>query len=321
MSTENENAKTNAKGGSAAAATKEIRKGPKTLGTIILAVLAIVALVGGTIWAVNAIGYVSTDDAAIDAIQIKLSSRILGRISAIAVTEGAKVESGDTLVALDATDLKAQAAQAEASLAYARQNLVLAKINLDKTRGDSERVQVLYKSAAATRESYDHSINALEAAQAQFDLAGAQVATAVAQLGVIKAQLLNTTLSAPIAGTVDKISLSVGDVVQPGQTILSVNDLDDVWVIANLEETKIGRIGIGSPVKITVDAYGKHDFAGTVELVRAGIVPSSFQIGEFTKTTQRIPVKIRITSIPEGVTLIPGMSVEVKIRTNPTMPF
>lgn len=313
------------KNGAAATATatatkKEIRKGPKLAGTVILVVVALAAVIGGSLWAVNTIGYVGTDDAAIDGKQIKLSSRMLGRISAIMATEGQQVKQGDILVTLDATDLHAQEAQAQASLAFARQNLVLSRISLDKTRDDSVRIQGLYKNGATTRENYDHSISALDAAQAQYTLAQTQVDTALAQIGVIQAQLLNTSLVTPISGTVDKISMVPGDVVQPGQAILSVNNLDDIWVTANLEETKINKIAIGSPVTMTVDAFGGRVFHGTVELIRAGIVAPAFQIGDFTKTTQRVPIKIRFTDPMENMTLLPGMSVVVKIRTTASLP-
>lgn len=309
------------KDGTAAVATKKkIRKGPKLVGTIILVIVALGAVIGGSLWAVNTIGYVGTDNAAIDGNQVKLSSRMLGRISAILATEGQQVKQGDVLVTLDATDLRAQEAQAQAALAFARQNLVLSKINLDKTRDDSVRIQGLYKNGATTRENYDHSISALDAAEAQYTLAQTQVDTALAQIGVIKAQLLNTSLITPISGTVDKISMVIGDVVQPGQAILSVNNLDDMWVTANLEETKINKIAVGSAVTMTVDAIGGRVFHGTVELIRAGIVAPAFQIGDFTKTTQRIPIKIRFTEPITGITLLPGMSVVVKIRTTASLP-
>jgi len=299
---------------------KEIRKGPKVLGTIILVVVLIAAAIIGSNWAINTIGYVSTDDAAIDGKQVKLSSRTLGRITDISATEGQKVTEGDVLVTLDSTDLHAQVTQAEASLAVARQNLVLSKVNLDKTRDDSLRIQNLYKNGAATRESFDHAQSSLDSADAQYTLSKTQVDTSLAQIGVLKAQLLNTTLSTPISGTVDKITLSIGDVVQPGQTILSVNNLDDIWVIANLEETKINKIFIGSPVTMTIDAWENRTFHGTVELIRSGIVAPAFQIGDFTKTTQRVPLKIRFNEPVTGLNLLPGMSVVVKIRTNAKLP-
>lgn len=299
---------------------KEIRKGPKTIGTIILATLIVVGLIAGSVWGIDAIKYVSTDDAAIDGRQVKLSSKLLGRISKISTNEGARVNENDLLVTLDVTDLQAQEKQATAALASARQNLALSKINRDKTKSDTDRVAKLYANAATTREAYDHAVNALEASEAQLSLAQAQVDTSAAQLGVINAQILNATIRTPISGTVNRITLHEGDLAQPGQTILDVNNLDDIWVTANLEETKIGRIKTGAKVKITVDAYPHRAFDGTVEMIRAGIVAPAFQIGEFTKTTQRIPVKIKLARTNEGFILLPGMSAEVKIRTTTALP-
>lgn len=300
---------------------KEIRKGPKVVGQAVLSLFALAALIGGSWWIVENSAYVSTDDAAIDGQQIKLGSKMLARIASVDVVEGQKVFAGDTLARLDAADLDAQKRQAESSLAYARQNLSLARVNLDKARDDASRTARLFANGAATKEANEHAQSALKAAEAQASLAGAQISTSEAQLGVIEAQLGNTEIRTPIPGTVDRVSLVAGDVAQPGQTIVSVNNLSDIWVIANLEETKIGKVRVGARVAVTVDAYKSHPFVGRVEMIRAGIVPPSFQIGEFTKTTQRVPVKITLEGIPEGAVLLPGMSCEVKVRTQTKIPF
>lgn len=301
-------------------ADKKIRKGPKVMGSVILIAVVIAALCYGVVWWTDSVAYVGTDDAAIDGRQVKLSAKTLGRISEIKAAEGDKVLSGQVLAILDDKDLRAQEAQALASLHYAQENLALAKVNLDKSEEDFGRIRNLYAGSAATKENYDHAQKALDVSKAQYTLAQASVETSTAQLGVIEAQLMNLRISTPIDGTVEKISLNPGDLVQPGQTILSVNNLDSVWVTANLEETKIGRIQVGAPVQITVDAYGKRVFQGKVDMIRAGIVPSAFQIGEFTKTTQRVPMKISFLSRPEGIVLLPGMSVEVKVRTTAQVP-
>lgn len=305
---------------------QEIRKGPKIVGKIIIFLLVITVLWLGAVKGLDTIKYVTTDDASIDGQHIKLSSRMLGRISSINVQEGQNVESGEVLVTLDASSLKAQEAQAQASLDYARENLKLTKINLEKTRNDYTRIQNLYKHAAATKENYDHAASALDAFQTQYNIAKARINTSEAQLGVIETQLQNTIIRTPISGTVDKISLFKGDVVQPGQTILTVNNLDDVWVIANIKETSIRKVRTGAKVKIIVDALGSKPLEGTVELVKAGIVPPAFQIGDFTKKTQRIPVRIRLSKNSESwndgqpLKLLPGMSAEVKVRTPAKLP-
>ena len=87
-----------------------------------------------------------------------------------------------------------------------------------------------------------------------------------------------------------------------------------------MEETDIARVKSGAQVRITVDAFGRREFPGTVEMIYAGIVAPAFQIGEFTKTTQRIPVRIRFADGTDSLRLLPGMSVEVKIRTPTEVP-
>jgi len=293
---------------------KKGRRAPIIVGALILLVLLGVGITFGTIWILNSIKYVSTDDAAIDGDHVNVSAKMLGRIKSVLVEEGSKVEAGQLLVLLDDLDLRAQEMQAASSLNYTRENLVLARVNLDKTRDDFNRTNTLFKGAAATREQYDHAGRALETANAQYSIAQAQVDTANAQLRVIEAQLLNTRITAPISGTIAKKPLMPGELVQPGQTILSINDLQHLWVTANFEETKIGRIRVDDPVKITVDAYASYPFTGRVAQIGAAIVPPPFSIGEFTKSTQRIPIKIELENNTEDMVLLPGMSVEVKIE-------
>jgi membrane fusion protein (multidrug efflux system) len=301
--------------GGADDAGKKARKRPVLFGTLILILLVGTGLVLGSLWLLDAINYVSTDDAAIDGDHVDVSAKMLGRIAKLTAQEGDKADPGQLLVLLDDTDLRAQEAQATASLNYAKRNVELSKINLDRAQSDADRARTLFGTGAMTKEQNDHAANALDAASAQYAIALAQVDTADAQLGVLENQLLNTRITSPISGVVAKKSLMPGDVVQPGQTIYSINDLDSVWVTANFEETKIGRIAIGAPVQINVDAFGGKAYAGKVVLIGAGILTPPFSIGDFTKTTQRVPVRISLDKRQSS--LIPGLSVEVKVKTRP----
>jgi membrane fusion protein, multidrug efflux system len=302
-------------------AAKKSRKGPVVFGSIILVLLAGVGLALGGRWLVDMVNFVSTDDAAIDGDHVNVSAKILGRIARLAAEEGDKVEAGRVIVFLEEADLRAQEAQAVASLNSARRNVELSKINLDRAQADADRTRTLLGSGAATKEQNEHAVSALSAASAQYSIALAQVDTATAQLGVLENQLLNTRIGSPITGVVAKKSMMQGDVVQPGQTIYTINDLDKVWVTANLEETSIGRVELGAAVEVAVDAYPSRVFAGKVALIGAGIVPPAFSIGDFTKTTQRVPVRILLDKTEAR--LLPGMSVEVKVKTPPLikLPF
>jgi membrane fusion protein (multidrug efflux system) len=294
--------------------TQDKRKAPVRLGAIILLVLAAGGIFFGYRWLRGTLTYVATEDATIDGEHMNISARMLGRIRSLTFAEGDRVEAGQVLVLLDDADLRAQERQAAAALNSAKQNLVLSQVNLDRTEGDYKRAKNLFDTGAATREQYDHALKALDTANAQYAIAQAQVGTADAQLGVIETQLLNTRITAPIPGLIAKQSLFPGDVAQPGQTICTINDLDSLWVTANYQETKIRKIKVDAPVQISVDAYPDLKFEGRVARISAGIVPPPFSIGEFTKTTQRIPVKIRFMNLPDSLILLPGMSVEVKVK-------
>ncbi|MBN1696946.1 MAG: HlyD family secretion protein [Spirochaetales bacterium] len=290
------------------------RKRPFFIGLAVLLILVAVGILFGYIWIVETINYASTDDAAIDGDHVNISAKMPGRIKSLLLSEGDTVEKGQLLVLLDDADLRAQEKQAEASLEYSKQNLLLAKVGLDNAGDDFDRIKVLFASGAATKEQNDHAAKAFDMARAQYAIAEAQINTAKAQLGIIQTQLLNTRITSPMSGVIAKQTSMPGDVVQSGQTIFSINNLSDLWVIANFEETKIRKIHVDAWVEISIDAYPELHCTGRVARISAGIVPPPFSIGEFTKTTQRIPVKIVFDRIPETRFLLPGMSVEVKVK-------
>jgi len=292
----------------------EERKRPVLIGRIVLAVLLAAGITFGCLWYFHWSRFVGTDDAIIDSNRAAISSKMLGRIKKLAVDEHQKVKAGQLLVQLDDTDLRAQEAQVAASVNMALKSLELARINMERAANDLERIKIQYAMAAVTREDMDHSQKSADAARAQHSIAQAQVGIAQSQLEVIRVQLQNTVISAPFDGVITKRSAMPGEVVQAGQAIFQLYDLSDIWVTANLEETKVGRIHEGQPVEISVDAYPRHPFKGRVTQVAANIVPPPFTIGDFTKTTQRVPVKIMINQPLDSMLLLPGMSVEVKVR-------
>ena len=291
----------------------EGQKSPMLLSGIILVVLLIAGLGYFFYWQ-GSTNYIGTDEASIEGVHVAVGAKMMGRIRSLAVEEGAKVNAGDLLVQLDDTDLRAQEVQTGAAQNSAQQNLVLAKVNLDRARNDFDRAKTLLDTGNATKEQYDHAAKAMDTANAQYSIAQAQVEAAKAQLGVIETQLGNTRITAPISGVIAKKSMMQGEITQPGQAIYTINDLSQVWVTANFEETKIRLIHTNQPVEVSVDAYPGQPFKARVTQIGTGIVPPPFSIGESTKTTQKIPVKITFDKIPDSVKFLPGMSVEVKIK-------
>jgi len=274
---------------------------------------------------INARDFITTDDAYIDGNRVSISPKILGRIDELRVNEGDTVQEGEILVKIDDSDLRSQEDQARASLALTQENITLAEVNLDKAKTDYERASAQFKENIIPKEQYDHAKSEYESARARSSIANAQAFAAKAQLGIVETQLKNTIIVSPMDGVVSKRWALVGDVVQPGQSIFSVYDLKNIWVTANLEETSLEALRSSDKVEITVDSYPDIKFSGTVFQIGANtasqfsLIPPNNASGNFTKVTQRVPVKISIERSPgvdsrRQIDLLPGMSVEIKVR-------
>ncbi len=289
-----------------------------------LLLLVVLGIAGAAYWYVRVRGVIATDDAYIDGDRVSVATKILGRIVELGTDEGDTVQEGQLLVRLDDADLRAQEVQAQSGLALARENVQLSAVEGQRARDDFERAATQLRGKVIPQEQYDHAKTALDMAEARQRIALAQVQTARAQLQVIETQLTNTRITAPLTGVVARRWVLPGDVVQPGQPIFALYDLADLWVTANFEETKIGRIHAGDRVAIAVDAYPGRALVGTVLWIGSAaasqfsLIPPDNASGNFTKVTQRVPVRIAIERPGPGtgdpVMLVPGLSVEVSIR-------
>jgi len=288
---------------------------------VVVIALAIVAYY----WYMGTREYVTTDDAYIDANRVSISTKVLGRIDTLTVDEGDTVHTGQVLVRLDDSDLRAQQIQARASLALALENITLANVSLEKAQMDFRRAAAQLKDNIITKEQYDHSQSELESAKARYNIAIAQSNTTRAQIGIIETQLRNTVIASPMNGVVSKRWVLPGDVVSPGQPVFTVYDLQNIWVTANLEETSIGILRSTDKVEVKVDAYPDVKFSGQVLQIgtntasQFSLIPPNNASGNFTKVTQRVPVKISIQPTDgqdksHSVLLLPGMSAEVKVK-------
>ena len=126
-------------------------------------------------------------------------------------------------------------------------------------------------------------------------------------------------IKSPLKGIVDRTFVEVGEYVTPGQRLMLVHDPWQIWVEANIKETEIRRLAIGQKVHVSVDAYPDERFEGSIKRIgnaatsAFALLPSPNPSGNFTKITQRLPVRIAIEQ--RGGRLRPGMMVEVKIVT------
>lgn len=125
------------------------------------------------------------------------------------------------------------------------------------------------------------------------------------------------TIRSPIAAIIDRTFMLAGEYVGPGQRILMLHDANAVWIEANIKETRVRYLKVGQTVDVTVDAYPNDRFVGRVARIgssttaRFALLPTPNPSGNFTKITQRVPVKIELVEKPRM--LAPGMMVEIAI--------
>lgn len=199
----------------------------------------------------------------------------------------------------EARDGAAQAAAAvqgqNAAIAQARQRVAQSDAALGTAQGQRQQVKVREATVEAARGRLQLAIAALQQAQLNLDYA---------------------TIRAPFDGRVSKKTVEVGQVVQTGQSLLSVVSLDDVWVIANFKETQLTEVRAGQSATVVVDTYPDVVFKARVDSIQGGsgavfsLLPPENATGNYVKVVQRIPVKL-VLAPGENARhqLVPGMSV------------
>ena len=319
---------------------------------LLLTVVAIVLIVGVIIWYIDYSSYLRTDDAYVTSDNISVSAKVLGRINALYVDEGDSVHEGQLVAELDSVDLLAQRqqiiaskfqteatkSQTEAKLESDQKGIKVLEIANEKAAEDFQRAKTQYTGGVTTQEQFEHAKRANETAQAQLDAAKAQllvskaqintaaasIVEAQTQIGVIDTQLRNMRLFAPTTGIIAKRWLLPGDVVQPGQSIYAVNNTRNFWILVYLEETKMEDVHLGQKVKFTIDTYPGVEFTGKIFMIspstasQFSLIPPNNASGNFTKVTQRVPIKVSIDAAGNGRELSSfrfrtGMSAVVKI--------
>jgi membrane fusion protein, multidrug efflux system len=157
--------------------------------------------------------------------------------------------------------------------------------------------------------------------RARAQSAEARVKQAQAQLEQATLNLAYTTIRAPAAGRVSKKSVEAGQVIQPGQPLMAIVPLENVWITANFKETQLKEMRPGQRVSVSVDAYDR-EYAAKVDSIAAAtgarfsLLPPENATGNYVKVVQRIPVKIVLDPGQDNEHLLrPGMSVVPTVYT------
>jgi membrane fusion protein (multidrug efflux system) len=330
----------------------------------VLIFLIVVAVLVAGVWTYEKLfveGFVSTDDAEIQGNQALISSQTLGQIRTLEVEQGDKVTLGQILATLDDRTQQAQRDQALNAIEQAKANLSRVKVGvaggldnirlnevkLQQARSDLDRATAQLTAGILPEEQFEHIKFASDTAAASYSIAvgqqrlaeaeektaASQIRSAQAQLETVEANMTHVIMTATLDGVVARKWVMPGDVVQPAQVIYSLFDLGNLWVDANFKETQVRELRVGDPVAISVDAYPGLRLSGRIELLgvttaaQFALMPQDNTSGNYTKLTQRVPVRIELTPGAQGraaaaeagggrAALLPGMSVEVTVRTS-----
>lgn len=223
-------------------------------------------------------------------------------------------------------------------------NIEELRIRLNQTKTDFHRYEQLYAQKAVTRQQYDNAKADYEATRAKYDMLVRQkrstslvkdeqtqrleqnqtnIEVAQAAQHLAELNLSYTVIVAPCNGVTSKRAIQEGQLIQPGQTLLSVVDHDSVWVIANYKDTQTRHIDEGMPVDIEVDAVPGITYQGRVATLSSAtgaqysIIPQDNSAGNFVKVEQRIPIKIVFTGEnrrEDMDRLRSGMNVECEVN-------
>jgi membrane fusion protein (multidrug efflux system) len=308
-----------------------------------LAVAALLCVTGQRFWNYTH-SYEWTDDAEIEGHLDPISTRINDTVIHVNVENTYRVKKDQVLVDLDPRDYQASLANASANLAEAQQgiaaaqqsynlsvaNLAAAVATNAKAQLDVQRFGELYRQSVIPLETYDDILMtgkvdaaavasdraAITAMESMIGQAKAAALAAQASLDQANLNLSYTHILAPATGVVGDKSVQIGQRVQPGEQLLTIVPLDDIWITADFRETQIRRMHRGQPVTVYVDTTGR-DYRGYIEGLPGAtgelysLLPPENATGNYVKVVQRLPVRIRLYSGQDPQhRLRPGMSVE-----------
>jgi HlyD family secretion protein len=272
---------------------------------------------------------------------------VQSRLIDLPFNEGQWVRKGTVLAVVDAADYRQQIAIAEGNLAVqrrqldaARQNLVTAgrsllvdQTDLRQRQLDYQRALDLQQQGFTSKATLDQAETALKlssavlerdqslqsAASRNVDVAQAGVQGVAQSVALTRIVLGYTTLTAPFDGVVTVRQAEVGEVVVPGTPVLTLADLDHVWLRAYLNETDLGRVRIGQEVKVNTDSHPNKHYPGRIAFIadKAEFTPKSVEThAERVNLVYR--VKIDIVNVDHE--LVPGMPADATLELQAARP-
>jgi HlyD family secretion protein len=260
-------------------------------------------------------------------VQVEVKSRGSGQVIEVLVKEGDQVQAGQLLVKLDPTDATRQLASAQVARKRALADVQAARASLAVAQLDEQNSEVtqsvaqqsadlgLGSSDAARSAGHATKVAASNVTLKRAQLSATDGALQAAELSVQDAELRlkETSIYAPISGTVLDVAVEKGTLVSSaltnvsgGSAVMTLADLSDLRIIASVDEAQISHIAQGQRVEISVDTYGERVFKGVVERVSP--------LGVDTSSVVTFPVEIAVTD-ESAALLRSGMSADIQIVT------
>jgi len=210
--------------------------------------------------------------------KVDITAKTTGKIAAIKVDVGSVVSKGDILLILDAKDKEALVRQAEAGIKSASANVASTSANYENVRLNYERTTELYKAGAVSKQALDTAETQFKTAEAQKEAAEAQASSANSQLEIANTNLSDTTISAPVAGTISFKKINVGEMATPGVTLISIVNSESMYINAYLPARLSGEVKPGQKVLIGLPEIPGKFYEGEITVVNTVVDPASKSI-------------------------------------------
>lgn len=248
-----------------------------------------------------------TRDGRVRADVVQIAPDVSGPVNSVAVRDNQWVNRGDVLYSIDPHWLNLAVISAQADVEAKRHEMLM--------RQDAARRRSQIKGVIS-REDLQQTDSAANIAEANYH--GAQAALELAQLN-----LSHATVRAPVAGYVTHLRLRPGDYATAGETKVAIIDAHSFWAVGYFEETKLRHIRVGNTAHIALMGFDPV-ITGHVESIGHGIGDNNDETGglglpdveptfSWVRLAQRIPVRIHIDTLPEGVELVAGLSASISI--------
>jgi len=255
-----------------------------------------------------------TRDGRVSAQVVHIAPEMSGQIDQLAVGDNQRVARGELLYRIDARSYRLAVQQRSAELAESR------SVFEQRSAQFKRRMQL---AGAIAREEVDNAARDLAVAQARLDAARSHLAQAQLDLD-------RTTIRSPVDGYVTQLRLHSGDYAEAGQTNLFVVDGHSFWVTGYFEETKLPGVRIGAPVSIKLMGFAPllqghvasmgRGIADTNEVRNESGLPEVSPTFSWIRLAQRVPIRIELDKVPDGVELAAGMTASVEVTPSNETP-